>query len=185
MEPSTRPSRLAARVAPLALFGLLVACGPSGASSSTTASSPARTGSPSALPSATTQPQNVPDATRLTAHNCFGPAPATSARQLGRYFTVRASPAWSVIPPSELSETSLLELLAPNAYGFGPTLIQFDSEIGPVHTSYGPQGTAHSIAQQHADAIAQEWSPNAAAGKISDCRLGGEAGGRLRGLGLL
>jgi len=69
----------------------------------------------------------------------------------------------------------LLELLAPNAYGFGPTLIQFDSEIGPVHTSYGPQGTAHSIAQQHADAIAQEWSPNAAAGKISDCRLGGEA----------
>ena len=69
----------------------------------------------------------------------------------------------------------MLELLAPGAYGFAPTLIQFDSEIGPVHTSYGPQATAHSIAQQHAAAIAQEWSPNAVAGNVSDCRVGGEA----------
>jgi hypothetical protein len=69
----------------------------------------------------------------------------------------------------------LLELDAPDAYGFARTLIQFHSDLGPVDTVYGPQATAHSIAQQHAAAIAQEWSPDAVAGKVSDCRVGGEA----------
>jgi hypothetical protein len=111
----------------------------------------------------------------LTASNCSGPAPTTAPRPLGRYFTVRPSPEWTESPQPQHTETLLLELAAPNAYGFAPTLIQFHSDLGPVHMRYGPQATAHSIAQEHAAAIAQEWSPNAVAGKISECHVGGEA----------
>jgi hypothetical protein len=53
-------------------------------------------------------------------------------------------------------------------------VIQFHSLLGPVHTAYGQQATALSIAQQRAAAIAQEWSPDAVAGPVSECRLGGE-----------
>jgi hypothetical protein len=73
------------------------------------------------------------------------------------------------------TETLLLELVAPDDYAFAPTVLQFHSDLAPVHTVYGPQGTAHSIAQQHAAAIAQEWSPDAIAGKVRDCFVGGEA----------
>jgi hypothetical protein len=162
-------------VAALAFFGSLVACGGTGDGSLTSAGSPARTKSPPASPSPTTAPQGVPDATQLTAYNCSDPAPSTAARQLGRYFTIRPAPDWTETPPAQNTETQLLELVAPNADGFAPTLIQFHSLLGPVHTVYGPQATAHSIAQQHATAIAQDWSPDAVAGSISDCRVGGEA----------
>ena len=174
MSPTARLSRVAVGVA-LASFGLLVGCGWTSDGSRTSAGSPARTGTSSASPSSTTPPQAVPDATQLTAHNCTGPSPSTTTRQLGRYFTIRPASEWTETPPPQHTETLLLELAAPNAYGFEPTLIQFHSLIGPVHTRYGQDATAHSIAQEHAAAIAQEWSPDAVAGSISDCRVGGEA----------
>jgi hypothetical protein len=96
-------------------------------------------------------------------------------RQLGRYFTIRPAARWTETPAPQQTETQLLELAAPAADGFGPTLIQFNSLLGPVHTIYGQQATAHSIAQQHAAAVAQEWSPDAVASTISDCQVGGEA----------
>jgi hypothetical protein len=103
------------------------------------------------------------------------PAQRRNLRQLGRYFTIRPALEWTESPPPQHTESLLLELAAPNAVGFAPTLIQFHSLVGPVHTVYGPQATARSIAQQHATAIAQDWSPDAVAGSISDCRVGGEA----------
>jgi hypothetical protein len=94
---------------------------------------------------------------------------------LGRYYTIRPASGWTDSGPPQHTETQLLELDAPDAYGFAPTLILFHSDLGPVHTVYGPQATAHSIAQQHAAAIAQEASLDAVAGKVRDCRVGGEA----------
>jgi hypothetical protein len=87
---------------------------------------------------------------------------------------MRPAERWTESPAPQHTETLLLELQAPSAYGFTPILIQFHSLIGPVHTVYGQQATANSIAQQHASAVAQEWSPDAVAGQVSDCRLGGE-----------
>jgi predicted esterase len=67
-------------------------------------------------------------------------------------------------------------LTAPDAYGFSPTRIDFlGGAVGPVHTIFGPGATAHSIAQQQADAISQETSPHAIAGTVRDCTIGGEA----------
>jgi hypothetical protein len=175
MAQDPRPSLAGVGVAAFAFFGLIVACGGTGDGSHTSAGSPARTGSSSTSPTATTPPQGVPDATQLTAHNCSGPAPSATARQLGRYFTIRPASDWTEAPPPQHTETQLLELVAPAGDGFGPTLIQFHSLLGPVHTVYGQQATAHSIAQQHAAAIAQEWSPDAVAGPVSDCQVGGEA----------
>jgi hypothetical protein len=83
-------------------------------------------------------------------------------------------PGWTDTGKVQHTETLLLELAAPNTYAFAPTWIQYHSDLGPVHTVYGPQATAHSIAQQHATAIAKEWSPHAVAGKVGDCRVGGE-----------
>jgi hypothetical protein len=102
---------------------------------------------------------------------------------LGRYYTIRPAFGWTDPGPPQHTETLMLELDAPDAYGFAPTVIQFHSDLMPVHTFYGPQATAHSIAQQHAAAIAQEWSPDAVAGKVSDCRVGGEAGAAYGGSG--
>ena len=161
-------------VAAIALLGL-TACGSISDGSGVSAASPARTASPSASPTPTMPPQTVPDATLLTASNCSGPAPNAAPRSLGRYFTIRPASDWTETPPPQHTETLLLELAAPNAYGFEPTVIQFHSLLGPVHTVYGQQATAHSIAQQHAAAIAQWWSLDAVAGPISDCHVGGEA----------
>jgi hypothetical protein len=70
----------------------------------------------------------------------------------------------------------LLELTAPDTYGFPPTKIVFlGGAVGPVHTIFGPGATAHSIAQQRADAVAKETSVRAAAGPVRDCTVGGEA----------
>ena len=168
--PSTR-SRGVAWVAALALLGLSGACGSTNDGSRTSGASPARTASPSA----TSPVQPIPDATLLTASNCSGSASTTTPRPLGRYYTIRPAPGWTDPGPPLHTETQLLELDAPDAYGFAPTVILFHSDLAPVHTVYGPQATAHSIAQQHAAAIAQETSPDAVAGKISDCRVGGEA----------
>jgi len=165
---ATRSSRLA-WVAAIALLGLLMACG------STTSGFGSSAASPSASLTPTIAPQSVPDATLLTASNCSGPAPKSSPRPLGRYFTIRPAAEWTETPSPQHTETLLLELEAPSTYEFAPTFMQFHSLIGPVHTVYGQEATAHSIAQQHAAAIAQEWSRNAVAGKISDCRVGGDA----------
>ena len=162
--------RPVAWVAALALLGLSNACGSTNDGSGTSAASPGRTASPSAMPV-----QPVPDATQLTASNCSGSPPTIAPRPLGRYFTIRPASAWTETPAPQHTETLLLELAAPNAYGFEPTLLQFHSLLGPVHTVYGQEATAHSIAQQHAAAIAQESSPDAVAGSVSDCRVGGEA----------
>jgi len=164
-----RSSRLA-WVAALSLLGLLSACGWTNDGSRTSAASPARTAPTPAAP-----PQAVPNTTQLTASNCSGSALTTPPRPLGRYFTIRPAPEWTETPAPQHTETLLLELAAPNAYGFAPTFIQVHSLLGPVHNVYGPQATAHSIAQQHAAAIAQELSPDAVAGPVSDCRVGGEA----------
>src|SRR5262249_47364929 len=125
-------------------------------------------------PTPSTPAQAVPDATRLTNAGCAGPAPSSAAKPLGRYFTIRPSPEWTESPALQHTETLLLELHAPNVYDFAPTFIQFHSLIGPVHTVYGSGATAHSIAQAHAEAVAQEWSPDAIAGTVTDCHLGGE-----------
>ena len=167
--------RAVAWVGALVLLGLSGACGSTNDGSRTSPASPARTASPSTTQTPTTPPLAVPDATQLTASNCSGSAPTTAPRPLDRYFTVRPSPEWTENPPPQHGETLLLEVAAPKSYGFAPTVLQFHSDLGPVHTRYGPQATAHSIAQEHAAAIAQEWSPNAVAGTISDCRVGGEA----------
>ena len=136
----------------------------------TSAGSPARTAS--ASPAATpTISQDVPDASRLTASNCWGPLPNVDQRPLDRYFTVRLAPNWTLDPVSQLSEITLIELTAPSAYGFAPTYVQFNSLIGPVHLSYGADATAHSIAA----ALAKEWSTTAIAGPVSDCHVAGES----------
>jgi hypothetical protein len=70
----------------------------------------------------------------------------------------------------------LLELTAPAGYGDAPTRIQFHSDIGPVHTVYGANATAHSIALQHASMIADDLgSSSATASNVADCSVGGQA----------
>jgi hypothetical protein len=117
---------------------------------------------------------DIPDATVLASRDCTGPAPQTPDVQLDRYFSIRPAAGWTQDPRAAHGETLLLQLAAPAAYGFAPTVIQFHSLIGPVHVVYGAGATAHTIASQHAAAIAQEWSPDAVAGAVSDCHLGGE-----------
>jgi len=156
-------------VASLALSG---ACGrpPAGADvSSTPTASATRTESPS--PSV----PPVPDASQFVVSNCAGSAPNTPPRSLGRYYTIRVVPGWPDTGDYVHTETLLLELTAPQSYGYGPTKIQFHSDLGPVHTVYSPQATAHSIAQQHATSIAQDTgAPQAVAGAVKDCAVGGE-----------
>ena len=168
-------SRRAAGI--LACGSVLLACGslepttnvtPSPTPSSVAPSS-ALTSSPS--PSASSV---IPDATLLTSKDCSGAAFDTAPKQLDRYLAIRPASNWSQSPRPQSAETLLLELRAPASYGFPPTFIQFHSLIGPVHMVYGAGATAHSIAQQHATAIAEEWSPDASAGPVSDCHLGGE-----------
>jgi len=118
----------------------------------------------------------VPDAKLLTATNCTAGTPPSQPRQLGRYLTIRPALNWTDTSNYQHTETLLLELTAPDAYGFPPTRIVFQGgAVGPVHTIFGPGATAHSIAQQRADSIAQETSPSAVAGPVRDCSVGGEA----------
>jgi hypothetical protein len=166
--------RIALAVA-MATAALVGACGqPVNTSSGATASA-TRTQSPSAIPSPTTSPA-IPDARLLTASNCSAAAPTTAPRQLDRYYTIRPAPDWTDTSNYFRDDTLLLELTAPINYGFSPTRVQFrGGAVGPVHILYGAGASAHSIAQQKAAAIAQETSPNAVAGTISDCTVGGEA----------
>lgn len=167
-------SRLAWIVA-IAVVGMLGACGRVPVNSGeTTPASAARTASPSLAPSPTTT-QPLPDSRLLTASNCSAAAAASQPRLLGRYYTIRPTPNWADTGDYQHTETLLLELTAPNVYGFAPSRVDFVSDLGPVHTVYGAGATAHSIAQQHAASIAQETSPHAVAGTISDCSVGGEA----------
>ncbi|MFI5281856.1 MAG: hypothetical protein ACHQ0J_01845 [Candidatus Dormibacterales bacterium] len=94
---------------------------------------------------------------------------------MGGYYTVRIATSWTDTGNYVGHETLLLELVAPRAYGFAPTEIQFHSDLGPVHMVYSPQATSNSIALQHAAFIALDLaSPSAIAGTVSDCKVGGE-----------
>jgi hypothetical protein len=151
----------------------LAGCGyaPTGQGPGPQAASPARTDSPAPTPS----PQAVPDLSQLTASNCSGSGPSTMPRSLGGYYTIRVPSSWieSGKPPG--NETLLLELVAPQIYGFAPTKLQFHSDLGPVHTVYGSKATPHSIAQQHAGSVASDTAlPHAVAGLVGDCTFGGE-----------
>jgi hypothetical protein len=157
-------------VVALVTLALLGACSRAPHGSGTTASA-TRTATASSAAF-----QLVLDAGLLTAGNCSAPAPTTEPRQLGRYFTIRPVSNWTDTGDYQHTETLFLELTAPDAYGFAPTRIEFQGgAVGPVHTIFGPGATAHSIAQQRADSIAQETSPSAVAGTVRDCRVGGEA----------
>jgi hypothetical protein len=136
----------------------------------TTGASAARSASPS------TAAALVPDATLLTAVNCSAAPAATPPRPLGRYYTIRPAPNWTDTGNYQQTETLLLELTAPDGYGFTPTRIDFrGGAVGPVHTIFGPGASAHSIAQQRAHAVAQETTIHAAAGAVRDCSVGSEA----------
>jgi hypothetical protein len=93
---------------------------------------------------------------------------------LGRYFTIRAAPNWTKTGDYQHTETLLLELTAPQTYLSAPTTIQFHSDLGPVHTIYGAQATAHVIAQKQADSVVPTVSVSGVAGQVSDCSVGGE-----------
>jgi hypothetical protein len=98
-----------------------------------------------------------------------------AARPLGNCFTIQPLGSWIDTGDYAHSETLLLELTAPSLYGYAPSKIQFHSDLGPVHTVYGSQATAHSIAQKHATAIKQDTnSPQAVAGTVRDCSVGGQ-----------
>lgn len=112
--------------------------------------------------------------TRLTASNCSGPAAISPPQLLGSYFTIRPAPNWTKTGDYQHTETLLLELTAPQTYLSAPTTIQFHSDLGAVHTAYGPQATAHSIAQKEADSVVPTISVSGVAGQVSDCTVGGE-----------
>jgi len=169
--------RLAAIVAVLVVLSSCgrVASTPSGSQAATTASTPSPTSTPSATSTPTPPPQSVPDASQLTASNCAGASPNTPPRSAGSYFTIQPVGSWGDTGDYAHSETLLVELTAPNSYGFAPSKIQFHSDLGPVHTVYGSQATAHSIAQQHAAAIKQDTnSSQGVAGTVRDCTVGGQ-----------
>lgn len=158
-----------------ATLALIGACGRTTVGSGVTTASATRTETPSAAPSPLVSPLPVPDPSQLTASNCSGTAAVSAPRLLGGYFTVRIAPSWTDTGNYVGHETLLLELVAPQAYGFAPTEIQFHSDLGPVHMVYSPQATSDSIAQQHAASIALDLaSPSAIAGRVSDCKVGGE-----------
>lgn len=124
--------------------------------------------------SPTGRAESVPDVTRLTASNCSGVAATSPPQLLGSYFTIRVAPNWTKTGDYQRTETLLLELTAPQNYLSAPTTIQFHSDLGAVHTAYGPQATAHSIAQKQADSVVPTLSVSGVAGQVSDCTVGGE-----------
>jgi hypothetical protein len=144
-------------VVAIATLALFAACGRAADGTGATTASATRTQSLSPGPSPSSPP--VPGVKALTASNCSGPAPATQPQAQGSYYVH--------------TETLLLELSAPQPYGYAPTRIQLHSNLGPVHTVYGPQATSHTIAQQHAAAIDREISKTAVAGTLGDCNVGG------------
>jgi hypothetical protein len=118
----------------------------------------------------------VPDAIQFTASNCSGTAATTAPRLLGRpYFTIRPAPNWTDTSGNYLhTETLVLELTAPPAYGSPPVKIAFHSLIGAVSMGYGSAATAHFVAQKQADFMLREL-PQAATGTVRDCSVGGDA----------
>jgi hypothetical protein len=155
----------------IATLALFAACGRAADGSGATTASATRTQSPSPGPSPSSPP--VPGVKALTASNCSGPAPATQPQAQGSYYTIRPPTNWTKTGNYVHTETLLLELSAPQPYGYAPTRIQLHSNLGPVHTVYGPEATSHTIAQQHAAAIAREISKTAVAGTLGDCNVGG------------
>src|SRR5438105_7081661 len=136
-----------------------------------TTASATRSDSPATAPSPTPA---VPDGRMLTATNCSAAAPLTAPKVLGPYYTIGIAPNWLDTGDYAHTETLLLELTAPATYGNSPTKLQFESDLGPVHTVYGTGATAHAIAQKHADSIASETAPNSVAGVVTDCKIGSE-----------
>jgi hypothetical protein len=165
----------------IAIAGIVVlgACGAVATGtyvSNTPTTSPARTESPSTSPARSRSPLPVPDANILSASNCNAAAAAAPIRPLGSDFTIRPAANWTDTGDYQNSETRFLLLKAPDAYGFAPTTLEFaGGAVGFVHTIFGPGATAHSVAQQHVDSIAQEMLPGAAAGRVRDCTVGGDA----------
>jgi hypothetical protein len=146
----------------IVVLGLLgtVDCAADSSRASTVSASPTTVGS-------------VPDVTLLTASNCFGPAATSPPQLLGRYFTIRVAPNWTKTGDYQRTEI-LLELTAPQTYLSAPTTIQFLNDLAPVRTVYGPQATAHNIAQKQADSVVPTVSVSGIAGHVSDCSVGGE-----------
>jgi hypothetical protein len=84
---------------------------------------------------------------------------------------MRTAPTWSDTGDYSHTETLLVELTAPADYAHTPTRVQFHSDIGRVSSS----NTAHSIAAQNAATIIQYMnSPQAVAGSVSECAIGGD-----------
>lgn len=114
-----------------------------------------------------------PNPSRLTSASCTGEIPSTAPVDL-HYFRAQPPP-WTKTGDYVHTETLLLELTAPPEYGWVPTRIQFHSDLGPVHTVYGQQATAHSIAAQHAAEIGSyTGSPGATATAVKDCTMAGD-----------
>lgn len=137
-----------------------------------TASTSATPAAPS--PSATTS-VTPPDPSALTTANCSGPTPAAAPRLLNNYYTVRIASGWSDSGKAGY-ESLLLELVAPDAYAYKPTKMEFFSVPSlPISKEYGPQATAHSIAATDASSIAQVTATSGAmATAVKDCTIGGE-----------
>jgi hypothetical protein len=166
---------LKARLCLLFALLLVAGCGASSGSRVTTTASAPRTQTPSPEPSPVQSPLPVPEPSLLTASDCSGPAAGTAPRSLQGYYTVRLVSTWVDTGDYNHTETLLLELTAPESYGYPPTKIQFLGGPGPVHIVYGAGATAHSIAQARARTVAHDMNdPQAIAGAVSDCSTGGE-----------
>lgn len=155
----------------IVVLGNSAACGriPSTASSSPgeTVSAP-RTATPSLVASPSSIPP--PDSAGMTADNCSGPPQSTTARSL-HYYTIRIATTWTDTGDYVHTETLLLELTAPSNYAYEPTRVEFHSDLGRVSSLY----SSHSIATQNAATITQYLdSPEAQAGSVSDCTIGGD-----------
>lgn len=134
-----------------------------------TASS-SRTGSPSSSPIATT----LPDPTRLTSQGCSTAPPATAARALGGYFSIRPAADWTDTGDYVHTESLLLELAAPVGYGYSPIRIRFYAFPYDVKADFGTQATAHTLAVDEATTHKRFTSPRLSATSVSDCSVAAE-----------
>jgi len=113
-----------------------------------------------------------PDVRLITASGCSGPNPATQVRPLGNY-TLRLASGWADTGNDNPTESRVIELAAPIAYGDAPTLLQLHQFIGPVSTLYGKDATAHTVALREA-ASHLFTSPLAETSSVGDCTVGGD-----------
>jgi photosystem II stability/assembly factor-like uncharacterized protein len=122
-----------------------------------------------ALPSV----QSVPDPKVLTARRCSSSAFDTTPIALGANYKIRLAPGWTDTNNHGPTESRMLELMAPASYAFSPTLIEFKVFAVDVHLTYGPEATAHSVADDWAtthfghSALSIATSP-------ADCSVAGE-----------